>query len=110
VPAGVDETKVGLGARGPHREEGCEVLDGEVLRDGDRECCGRAFVSLMASYWGDGRGRRPTVASNVLHKDLHGLSGGRWLWRGGSRHDARFGELVVVMASGMEMLGGDNVV
>lgn len=50
VLAGVDEAEIGLGARRPDGEEGCKVLHGEVLGDGDGECCGREFVSTLASY------------------------------------------------------------
>lgn len=39
VLAGVDQAEVGLGSRGAEGEEGGEVLDREVLGDGDGECC-----------------------------------------------------------------------
>ena len=96
VSAGVDEAEVGLGARCPHGEEGGEVLDGEVLGDGDGECCGRRFVSLLSSFGGDGEEMRLTVARDALDEDLHGLGRRRRFWRGGSRHGEAMRLLVVV--------------
>ena len=111
VLAGVDEAEVGLGARRPHGEEGREVPDGEVLMHGEGECWERAFVRTLASYWGGGRGKRLTVAGDILDEDLDGLRGGGEFWRGGSRHDECFGDWWWRgSGSRMKMLGGGNVV
>jgi hypothetical protein len=115
VSAGVDEAEVGFGSRRPYGEEGREVLNGEVLGHGDGECCGRRFVSLLASYGGGGEEMRLTVSRDGLDEDLHCLGRRSQFWGGGSRHGEEMELLVVAGAKldevmAMAMLVSGNVV